>query len=181
MDRKLNVVLSETAVEKEENERETKFVVEIKESVETYPADPRPVTVETKFKPLVIWPRPVEKEEKDNETKFVVEIKEDVNERVETYPADPRPVTVESKFKPLVVWPSPVEKEENESDTKFVVEIKESVETYPDDTRPVTVEAKLDVIASPATVEVIEDASSVGSIKVLMYVSKPFVVDTKEL
>lgn len=39
---------------------------------------------------------------------------------------------------------------------------------YPEDPRPSTVETKLLVIASPATVEVILEASSVGSIKLLI-------------
>lgn len=39
---------------------------------------------------------------------------------------------------------------------------------YPADPRPVTVEVKLLVIAIPATVEVMEEANSVGSMNVLI-------------
>ncbi len=41
-----------TALEKDEKERETKLVVEIKEGVEIYPMDPRPVTVDVKLTKL---------------------------------------------------------------------------------------------------------------------------------
>ena len=64
--------------------------------------------------------------------------------------------------------PKAVEKEEKEREIKLVVEIKERVETYPEDPRPLTVDVKLLVIASPATVDVILDANSVGSMNVLM-------------
>ena len=39
---------------------------------------------------------------------------------------------------------------------------------YPDDPRPATVDCKLDVIAIPATEDIIVEASSVESIKVLI-------------
>ena len=76
---------------------------DVKEAVDKYPADPRPVTVDVRFAVLIPPPGPnaVEKEEKERETKLAVEIKEDVKEALEMYPIDPRPVTVESKLAEL--------------------------------------------------------------------------------
>lgn len=69
-------------VEKEENDKETKFVVEInddvKDCVEIYPAEPRPVTVDVRFVKLKGKPRAVLKEEKLCDTKLVVEMREAV-------------------------------------------------------------------------------------------------------
>ena len=47
-------------------------------------------------------------------------------------------------------------------------EVKEADDIYPIEPRPVTVDCKLDVIAIPATVDVMEEANSVGSIKLLI-------------
>jgi hypothetical protein len=49
--------------------------------------------------------------------------------------------------------------------------------TYPAEPNPVTVEVKLDCKPMPITVLTIELVSSVGSIKVLMKVSRPLVVE----
>ena len=63
---------------------------------------------------------------------------------------------------------------------KFVVEMSERVETYPEDPRPSTVDLMVPVMAIPATLEIIVDASSVGSMKLLMQFSNPFVVDIND-
>jgi hypothetical protein len=57
------------------------------------------------------------------------------------------------------------------------VEAKEALETYPAVPNPVTVEVKLDCKPIPTTVERTVEASSVGSINVLIYRSKPKVVE----
>lgn len=54
-----------------------------------------------------------------------------------------------------------------------VVEAKEALETYPAEPRPVTVDVKLDCKPIPVTVERTVDASSVGSIKVLIKLARP--------
>lgn len=51
---------------------------DVKEAVEIYPAEPRPVTVEVRFVKLKGRPRAVLKEEKLCDTKFVVEMREAV-------------------------------------------------------------------------------------------------------
>ena len=62
-------------------------VVDISEAVETYPANPRPWTVELKLLVTKV-------------VKFVCRTPVvDISEAVETYPANPRPVTVDCKFK----------------------------------------------------------------------------------
>ena len=79
------------------------------------------------------------------------------------YPMEPRPVTVERRFAELrnpAVW--------NASVVDTMDDVKEAVEIYPIDPRPVTVEVKLLVIAIPATVDAILEASSVGSMNVLI-------------
>ena len=94
----------------------------------------------------------------------------------------PKPPTVEIKLEVLSPPPRPkaVEKEEKDKETKFVVKIKEdvkeSVEIQSDDPRPCTVETKLLVIPKPVTVDVIDDANSVGSIKVLIFEVNPTTV-----
>jgi hypothetical protein len=68
----------------------------MRESVETYPEDPNPSTVDLRFDVLIPPPGPnaVEKEEKLWEMKLVVEMRDSV----ETYPEDPNPCTVETKL-----------------------------------------------------------------------------------
>lgn len=78
----------------EEKERDTNVVVEMRDRVDTYPADPRPLTVDVKFVRSA-KPTPLLNEEKERDTKLVVEIKEDVKDAVERYPIEPSPVTVE--------------------------------------------------------------------------------------
>ncbi len=69
---------------------------EVNDKVETYPADPRPVTVEViTFILVPPGPNAVEKGEKLWLMKLVVEIKEDVKDKLEIYPDEPRPVTVD--------------------------------------------------------------------------------------
>jgi hypothetical protein len=50
----------------------------------------------------------------------------------------------------------------------MVVETKEREETYPAVPRPATVEVNLVLSPRPITVETIDDANSVGSIKLLI-------------
>jgi hypothetical protein len=57
------------------------------------------------------------------------------------------------------------------------VEANDAEDTYPAVPNPVTVEVKLDCNPIPTTVERTVEASSVGSIKLLIYRSKPKVVD----
>ena len=80
--------------------------------------------------------------------------------------------------------PKAVEKEEKEKEIKLVVEMNEEVidkeEIYPLEPNPWTVETKLLVIPIPETVEVIVEANSLGSMNVLMYVSKPLVVENSD-
>ena len=105
------------------------FVVEMREDVrdkvETYPALPRPATVDVNVSILVPpGPKAVEKEERATPMEFVVEINEDVKERVETYPALPNPATVENRLFPDTDPPSncpiAVENEENACPIKDV-------------------------------------------------------------
>ena len=58
-------------------------VVETRDNVLTYRADPRPVTVEVKFA-ISTNPKLVEREEKDRETKFVVEMRAELRRDVDT-------------------------------------------------------------------------------------------------
>jgi hypothetical protein len=60
---------------------------------------------------------------------------------------------------------------------KRVVDTKDTLETYPTVPKPITVEVRFDCNPIPATVERTVDASSVGSINVLMYRSRPKVVE----
>ena len=53
------------------------MTVDVKEAVDRYPAEPRPVTVEVRFA-ILLDPRPVEKEEKERDTKVVVEMRDAV-------------------------------------------------------------------------------------------------------
>jgi hypothetical protein len=57
---------------------------------------------------------------------------------------------------------------------------KYEVDTYPADPRPATVDTRFGSTPKPKTVEVIVEASSTGSIKLLTYCSRPKVVDTKD-
>jgi hypothetical protein len=52
--------------------------------------------------------------------------------------------------------------------------------TYPADPSPVTVDWRLGPTAKPETVDKMVEANSVGSIKLLIYSSRPCVVDTRE-
>ena len=58
-----------------------------------------------------------------------------------------------------------------------VVDAKEALDTYATVPRPITVEVRFGCRPIPATVERTVEANSVGSIKVLIYRSKPNVVD----
>ena len=58
-----------------------------------------------------------------------------------------------------------------------VVEARDVVEIYPTLPNPITVDVRLGCNPMPVTVERRVDASSVGSIKVLIYCSNPKVVD----
>ncbi len=53
------------------------------------------------------------------------------------------------------------------------------MDTYPEEPRPCTVDLRLFVIAIPATVDVIEEANSVGSMNVLIKVWSPRVVESR--
>jgi len=58
---------------------------------------------------------------------------------------------------------------------------REAEEIYPAVPKPATVEMKLLACPTPITVEIIVDCSSVGSMKLLIYFSRPAVVDNKLL
>jgi hypothetical protein len=131
------------------------LTVDVRERVDTYPEEPSPTTVETKLlvSALVIA---VEKEEKAREIEFVVEIREVARVAEETYPIEPSPATVESRFDVLAIVAA-VEKEEKVREIELVVEIRddvrERVDTYPEEPRPTTVETKLLVSALVIAVE----------------------------
>lgn len=112
-------------------------------SVLTYPAEPRPATVESRFG---------EERYPAVRNAFVVEIKEDVKDAVERYPLDPKPVTVDVRFAILLI-PKAVENEEKERETKLDIEMREDVKDtlliYPADPKPVTVDCKLTTLVAP--------------------------------
>lgn len=91
------------AVEKDDIDKPTKFVVEIKddvkEAVEIYPDEPKPVTVDLRFA-MLLNPNAVLNEEKESDTKFVVEIREALRAEEDMYPIEPNPVTVDMRFPP---------------------------------------------------------------------------------
>jgi hypothetical protein len=60
---------------------------------------------------------------------------------------------------------------------KRVVDANDALETYPADPRPITVEVRFGCKPIPATVDKTVEANSVGSINVLMYRSRPKVVE----
>ncbi len=103
------------------------LTVDVRERVDTYPAEPNPVTVETKLlvSALVIA---VEKEENEREIKFVVEISEVAKVAEDTYPEEPKPVTVDWRF--AVIPPAaPVDNEDKKTANPAVVESSDKVET----------------------------------------------------
>jgi len=59
-------------------------------------------------------------------------------------------------------------------------EVRDAEEIYPAVPNPATVEIKLLACPTPMTVETIVDCNSVGSIKLLIYFSKPAVVETRD-
>ena len=180
--------------------------VEISCAVETYPAVPSPATVEVKTgerkegNPFTVLtnceldtypavPRPVTVEA-NCEAKNVVETKfatVDANSAgsmkllmyvrrpcvvdpscdEETYPAVPKPATVEAKLLPMG----------NAVRIPAVVDVNWLLEMYPAVPRPVTVEANCEAKNVVETKFATVEANSVGSMKLLIYVRRPCVVE----
>jgi hypothetical protein len=80
---------------------------------------------------------------------------------------------VDTRIEGSTPGPMAVEKVENAASRYVVL-------TYPADPNPSTVEVNLSFRPRPKTVETIVEASSVGSIKLLIYSSRPCVVETRD-